>query len=78
MPCRNCGRSISKPKCTGCRVLYCHCGNCNHCHIGFVHWGSENIGAHWFEDARSSKKCAPFIPGQSHGGHGAVPGCNKH
>lgn len=82
MPCRICRKRL----CDG--VSYCACRACNKCHIGYIcpvktHHGTQ-FGTHWYavKVYRSAQgyltnlknvNRAPFVPGQSHGGHGAYP-----
>jgi len=76
MPCIKCKKTILIGKNCGCRVRYCYCGACNHCHIT----GICPDGKFWYSRKVKGKKDnrASFICGQSHGGHSFVPGCNKH
>jgi hypothetical protein len=72
MPCPCCGRSVLGD--SVCRVRYCYCRACNHCHVG----GICPCGKFWYvqkiDGKRDSRK--PFIPGQSDGGSGWVPHCD--
>lgn len=75
MPCKNpsCGQSVDHPKHHGCRVRYCVCGYCNHCHFNYI----CPDGGHWYLKQQSHKHLddrMKFTPGQSHGGN-AVPDC---
>ena len=62
---------------TLCRVRYCVCGYCNHCHVGgFCPY--ENF---WYLQKligknKNQPSRYPVLPGQSHGGHCWIPGCN--
>lgn len=76
MPCSKCQQSVTCPQISGCRVRYCVCGLCNHCHLG----GICPDGNFWYKKAKKNATAirAPYTSGQSHGGHNYVPGCNKH
>ena len=74
MPCK-CGKSVEGGKKSGCRVRYCYCGVCNHCHVGGICPGGNFWYSQKIEGKPDSRK--PFTPGQSHGGHRWVPECRK-
>ena len=68
-----CGKSVRRGKATGCRVRYCICGSCNHCHISglcpnALTWYHQK-GTNGFQRKRELL--------ESHGEHGWVPGCNN-
>ncbi len=75
MPCSNCNRSVRNSN--GCRVRYCVCGKCNHCHVG----GICPDGRHWYLqkdlNCNKIKHRKKYMMCQSHGGHGWIPGCNS-
>ena len=76
MPCPNCGRSVVSGKQVCCRVRYCICNRCNHCHRG----GICPDGKHWFvqKPQKGKRVHRPKVhPGQSHGGHAWIPGCKS-
>ena len=69
-----CGRSVETGNKQGCRVRYCDCGKCNHCHIG----GFCPNGQTWYHQKGTpgTQKMRDLL--QSHGGHGFIPGCRNH
>lgn len=79
MSCPMCAKSVKrKGKAAGCRIRYCLCGICNHCHKN----GICPNGKHWFTqkkigNGKGRQHWPKFQPGQSHGGHGFVPGCKR-
>lgn len=74
MPCPICNKKATKPP-RGCRVRYCWCGGCNHCHFG----GFCPDGKFWYSQKKGKKDDrTKRHPQQSHGGHTYVPGCNNH
>ena len=73
MPCI-CGRSIQNPSNKNCKVRYCLCGRCNHCHIG----GFCPNSMTWYTKKNSKIKNQRLMvrqPNESHGGHGWIPDC---
>ena len=73
MPCK-CGNSVVIGKQKGCRVRYCRCGFCNHCHSG----GFCPKKKTWYKQKGTKGKQKKRTLNQSHGGHGWIPGCNNH
>lgn len=78
MPCTKCNKSVITEKKNNCRLRYCLCGECNHCHLGGI--CSDNKG--WYQQAlkKSDPRYKPrerFDKSQSHGGHEYIPGCNN-
>ena len=74
MPCK-CGKSVESGNKCGCRVRYCYCGACNHCHVNGICPSGKFNYSQKIDGKPDSRK--PFVPGQSHGGHGWVPLCDK-
>ena len=74
MPCNICQKKVSEA-CEGCRLRYCYCGACNHCHVG----GFCPVGMRWYSQKIVGKQDDRAVrePNQSHGGHHWVPGCNN-
>ena len=76
MPCTKCNCSVKGGAKRGCRVRYCRCGLCNHCHLGGLCPGWK----FWYKQKRENKPNdhrERMEDGQSHGGHGFIPGCKK-
>ena len=73
MPCK-CGKTVTSGKACGCRVRYCRCGYCNHCHVG----GICPNGRTWYHQKGTPGVQKIRNHQQSHGGHSWIPGCNKH
>ena len=78
MPC-HCGKTVRKPGNSKCRVRYCVCKWCNHCHLGYICPDKEG----WYRQQNMMTPMpitarSPYSPTQSHGGHGTIPGCKNH
>ena len=79
MPCI-CGRSVRnlvrKSDKKSCKVRYCLCGFCNHCHVG----GFYPQSLSWYTKKNFLIKNQILLPrelNQSHGGHGWIPDCDN-
>ena len=73
MPCGKCGKTVNKGNDNGCRVRYCICGLCNHCHIT----GLCPSGPYWYRQKGTRGRRSRFVSNSSHGGHGFIPGCRR-
>ena len=73
MPCTRCGKKVINS--SRLRVRYCVCGECNHCHVGYVSHSNALYGRHWWKKKTKGIQREPLVchPCQSHGGHGAIP-----
>jgi hypothetical protein len=73
MPCI-CGKSVKKPSNLQCKVRYCLCGRCNHCHKG----GFCPISMTWYTKKNKkipNQKLDVRYANQSRGGHNFIPEC---
>ena len=74
MPCIICGKSVKNTGNPLCKVRYCLCGTCNHCHIG----GFCPRSMTWYTKKNNklpNQKLEVRKTNQSHGGHGWIPDC---
>jgi hypothetical protein len=72
MSCKLCGKKATGPGWTTNRIRYCKCSCCNECHVGgILNYGI--FGYHWYSSISEKGKPKPFLPLQSHGGHGWIP-----
>ena len=75
MPCSNCNRTVLNSE--KCRVIYCVCGKCNHCHVGEICPDGNHL---YLEKVLNCKRYHIrkfYKPCNSNCSHVYIPGCNN-